>query len=112
MPNRDEDEADEIEYLIGRIRDLERAFATPIPDPTLGLAPAETQFLLHLARRGVVTGERYSSDRECAPEAVRQLVFRVRRKLAPHGVAIKNEKGGTYTVDAESRSTLRALLGL
>ena len=103
---------DEIEYLRARIYDLEKAFATPTPDPTLGLAAAEVEFLIPLARWGTTTAGAYAERRGCSATAARQIVWRCRRKLGPHGVEIANVKGERYVVDAESRARLRVLLGI
>lgn len=122
LPRIDVDTASRAK-LIAHIDNLEGMLASLLPpdDETswvrqrLGLTLVESRIMVCLlngrrhTRQQLRTASRYSGD-EYETKTVDVLILRIRRKLKPHDVSIKNDWGSGFYIDADNLKRLRAVL--
>jgi two-component system, cell cycle response regulator CtrA len=107
-----------LEDALARLRDIQRALTEDdwLP-PEWQLTPTETAFLNTLAAaRRVHSRESlwtilYGDDPEGGPEAnlISVMVYKLRSKLRPFGIAIETQWGNGYCLTEESRRYILAL---
>lgn len=120
-PLRSRDEREEIEWLRYRVEELEGLLGLAddaIPPKLLGLTPTETRLLALLVKRETLSrefalvamyDERPGCDRP-DERIIDQFIMRVRRKLAPAGIAVQNRWGGSFFITADDKAKLAALI--
>jgi DNA-binding response OmpR family regulator len=81
----------------------------------LGLTLVESRIMVCLlngrrhTRQKLRTASRYSGD-EYATKTIDVLIMRIRRKLKPFGIEIKNDWGSGFYIEGESLQQLRKVL--
>jgi DNA-binding response OmpR family regulator len=102
--------------LRDRIEELERLIGMRMVPPRLwGLTGREADVLGILLRRQVMTHAQlfeaiWGGDSERNLKIVEVVVCKLRAKLRPHGIAIRNEYGVGYFIPPDSKATARALI--
>ena len=108
--------APEIARLYDRIEELERLLGMRAVMPRMfGLTRREADVLGILLRRQVMSTTAlfeaiWGGDSERGIRIVDVMVCRLRAKLRPHGIAIRNEYGVGYFIPPDGKATARALI--
>jgi DNA-binding response OmpR family regulator len=108
--------AEENEYLRAQVRQLQDALSIGLRwPPEWNLSPRETALLGVLVSRELATRDAmmcglYGDEPDPPCERIlRVFVYKLRRKLAPHGFTIVTRWGCGVAIPAEQRARLREL---
>ena len=108
--------AQENEYLRAQVRQLQDALGVGLLWPAeWRLTVRETALLGILVAREIATYDGimcalYGDCPDPPCEAIiRVFIYKLRRKIAPHGITIRTRRGQGLSIPAEQRKRLRAL---
>ena len=106
----------ETERLRDRVEELERLIGMrPVLPRALGLTRREADVFGILLRRPVMSATAlfeaiWGGDSDCNSKIVEVIVCKLRAKLRPHGIAIRNQYGIGYFMTPQSKAAARALI--
>jgi two-component system, cell cycle response regulator CtrA len=106
----------EAEWLLDRVEELERLIGMrPVLPRLLGLTPREADVFGILLKRQVMSAEQlfeaiWGGDSDCHSRIVEVVVCKLRAKLRPHGITIRNEYGAGYYMTPQSKAAAHALI--
>jgi len=106
----------ETERLRDRVEELERLLGMrPVLPRALGLTPREADVFGMLLKRHLMPTTQlfeaiWGGDSDCNSKIVDVIVCKLRAKLRPHGIAIRNQYGIGYFMTPQSKAAAHALI--